>query len=285
MRILELEIKNWKKHNPRADVKSCTWFKMSNTFFEDPEFFTVSPDGQRLWLWLLSQASKKPTDGSIKINTQMAANALRIGIESVDFAILELVKTGSLNQKRLTAVSDELPSERKEEVTTPPEKRREEEKRGEEIRGEETKNISLVPEKKLSELSPQDFRNPKDLISTGPKNPDELIILWNSTLVPKGFPHAPIQLSSSGSDKFFQMNKLLHRNGKSWAEYIQRITASEFLRKKKQGGPPSLTWLFIENNFDDVFSGKYDDHKKTGATPGNPYLEEIRQKYGDGDIA
>jgi hypothetical protein len=253
VRIIELEIKNWKKHNPRADVKTCTWFKMSNDFFNDPDFYMISGDGQRLWFYILGQASKK-VSSIVKINTQMAANALRIDLAALDYALLELVKTGSLSQKPITLVSDDLPSERKEEITWSTEERR-----GEEKRLEERENVSLASEKNLSEKQTQDFRNSKDIISTGLKNPDELIILWNSTLAPKGFPYAPLQFSSSGADKFFQMNKLLHQNGKSWAEYITRITNSEFLTRRKRGGPPSVTWLFIESNFDDVMSGKYDN--------------------------
>jgi uncharacterized phage protein (TIGR02220 family) len=116
MKILELEIKNFKKHNPRSDSKSCSWFRMSNDFFDDPDFFAVSGDGQRLWIYLLGQASKRMSD-TVKINTQLVANALRISVEAVDFAILELIKTGSLSQKPVTLVSDNLPAEHLENVT------------------------------------------------------------------------------------------------------------------------------------------------------------------------
>jgi hypothetical protein len=276
VRILELEIKNWKKHNPRSDAKTCTWFKMSNDFFDDPDFFPVSGDGQRLWFYLLGRASKSMS-GTVKINTQIVANKLRIATDAVDFALLELVKTGSLLQKPVTLISDELPAERKENVTFEVralEKRREEERTEDKKREE---NVARDSEKNLPEKNPEDFRNSKDPINTGLKNPDELIVLWDATLVPKGFPQAPLQLSSSGADKFFRMNKLLHENGKTWPEYIARVCASDFLTKRKRGGPPPITWLFIEDNFDDVMAGKYDNHENDNAGDEDIYAK-IREQ-------
>lgn len=134
MRIVELEIKNWEKHNPRTDVKTTKWFKMSNEFFNDPEFYGMSLEGRTVWLFLLCTASKK-MKGMIKINTQMVADNLRTGVDSIDFAILELERCGSITTQPVTLIPNNfntIESVRKSAL----EEKREEKKRGEEKRKE-----------------------------------------------------------------------------------------------------------------------------------------------------
>jgi hypothetical protein len=134
LRLVELKIKNWEKHNPRSDVKTARWFKMSNEFFNDPEFYGISNDAKVLWIYLLCVASKGMS-GDIKINTEMVAVQLKIREESVSFAVNELARTGSISVQTVTLVSEDLLPERKDKVTNGI--RALEEKRGEEKRGEE----------------------------------------------------------------------------------------------------------------------------------------------------
>lgn len=95
MRVLEVEIKNWNKFNPRSDAKSCAWFRMSNDFFNDPEFYGASLEARMLWMFLLCSASKKMSP-KIKINTQMIADNLAVRVESIDFALEALFHIGCL---------------------------------------------------------------------------------------------------------------------------------------------------------------------------------------------
>lgn len=120
------------------------------------------------------------------------------------------------------------------------------------------------PEKNLPKKQPLIFRKSEDLVLSGLKNTDELLTYWNTVLVPKGFPGCSLFLSGTATAQFFEINKLLRQNGLSWLDYVQRIEQSNFLTKEKRGGPPSLTWLFKESNFDDVMAGKYDDSDLNG---------------------
>jgi uncharacterized phage protein (TIGR02220 family) len=95
MRVLEIEIPKWAKHNPRSDAKSCSWFRMSNDFFTDPEFYGATLEARMLWIFILSAASKK-MDAKIKINTQMVADTLSSRVESIDFAIEQLFSIGCI---------------------------------------------------------------------------------------------------------------------------------------------------------------------------------------------
>lgn len=134
MRIVELEIKNWEKHNPRTDVKTAKWFKMSNEFFNDPEFYGMSLEGRTVWIFLLCTASKK-MDGTIKINTQMVADNLRTGVDSIDFAILELERCKSISVMPVTLITNDINTVESVRIRAL-EERREEEKREEKKRKE-----------------------------------------------------------------------------------------------------------------------------------------------------
>lgn len=115
-------------------------------------------------------------------------------------------------------------------------------------------------EKNLPEIKPQDFRNPKDFVLAGLKSPDDLITYWNEKLAPKGFPFAPLTLGGTNQDKFFQINSQLRQQGLSWLDYVRKVEESDFLTRRKRGGPPSITWLLKDLNFDDVMAGKYDEN-------------------------
>ena len=52
-------ILNWEKFNPRNDIKFHSWFRLQNTIFEDPDFFSLSHAEKLFWLYLLCSASKK----------------------------------------------------------------------------------------------------------------------------------------------------------------------------------------------------------------------------------
>lgn len=93
--IIEIEIKNWAKYNPRSDVKSCSWFRMSNDFFLDPDFYGCSLATRIIWIYTLSVASKKMSD-TVRINTSMLSDSLKIPMSDIEKSIKELEKTGSI---------------------------------------------------------------------------------------------------------------------------------------------------------------------------------------------
>jgi hypothetical protein len=55
----EVEIKDWEKHNPRKDIKLTVWFRLQNSLFEEPDFFSFTHSELLVWIYLLSMASKK----------------------------------------------------------------------------------------------------------------------------------------------------------------------------------------------------------------------------------
>jgi hypothetical protein len=75
--IIEINIKNWEKFNPRKDVKSTSWFRFENNFFDDPDFYCLKNDQKLIWIYLLSISSKEYCS-AIKINSIQMQEILKI---------------------------------------------------------------------------------------------------------------------------------------------------------------------------------------------------------------
>lgn len=93
--IFEVEITNWEKHNARSDVKSCTWFRMSNDFFADHDFYGTSSDVRMVWVYFLCAASKKGKT-VIRVNSQMILDSMRMSENDLQKSIETLENIGCL---------------------------------------------------------------------------------------------------------------------------------------------------------------------------------------------
>lgn len=56
--IVSIKVLDWHKFNPRTDRNNFVWFRMQNTFFSDPKFFSQPDAVKILWVFLLCEASK-----------------------------------------------------------------------------------------------------------------------------------------------------------------------------------------------------------------------------------
>lgn len=103
MRLLDITIKNWAKHNPGGRATKHYYFKMSNDFFSDPDFYRASLEARMLWIFILCAASKKMS-GEIKLNTQQAADSLNVRLEVIDYALNELNTISCLTVHQLNEI-------------------------------------------------------------------------------------------------------------------------------------------------------------------------------------
>lgn len=94
--IYNVSVKNWIKFNPRSDVKSCTWYRQTNDFFADPDFYGASPETRLLWIYVLCAVSKKMSGGTAKINLKAFCDSSGITLQSAKRAILNLFEMGCL---------------------------------------------------------------------------------------------------------------------------------------------------------------------------------------------
>jgi uncharacterized phage protein (TIGR02220 family) len=102
--IFEVEVKNWEKFNARSDVKACTWFRMSNDFFADADFYGVSATTRMVWVYFLCASSKKGKS-VVKVNSQMILDAMKISDKDLVFALEELQNIGCLKTSGFNAIS------------------------------------------------------------------------------------------------------------------------------------------------------------------------------------
>lgn len=84
-----VEILNWDEYQPRKDIKLSIWFRLQNSFFEDPNFFHFNHSELLFWIYLLSMASKK-MNGSIRFSFMHANRVGRFSKEDVESAFQKL---------------------------------------------------------------------------------------------------------------------------------------------------------------------------------------------------
>lgn len=60
--FIEIKVHKWEEYNPRSDVKKPSWFRISNTLIEDPDFYSMSSEEFRAWIYILSMCSKGNSD-------------------------------------------------------------------------------------------------------------------------------------------------------------------------------------------------------------------------------
>jgi len=225
--ILEVEIKNWTKYNPRSDVKSCSWFRMSNDFFMDPDFYGCSISARISWIFLLSMASKKMAQ-VVRINTNMMIDSLKITQDALNDALNELENTGSI-----VIIYGSVKSTRSDPIVT-----------------------SMLPsatnertDERTNEEASETFKM------------DELTNSWNEAAISSYLKACPLALGGAALGLALKIYPTLSKNKMSWKDYFHILASSEFL-KNKTGGPVTIMWALNEQNFEKVIVGSFDNEKK-----------------------
>lgn len=85
--IIKVRVNKWDKYNPRSDVKSSSWYRQQNDFFNDPNFYKASPATRLVWMYILCQASKRMDGGIAKINTEMMADVMLLKRSEIEKSI------------------------------------------------------------------------------------------------------------------------------------------------------------------------------------------------------
>ena len=67
---MEITINNWAKHNPRHDLKSMTWCRVSTTMAYDQNLFCLSPSQKWLWVFCILEAGKVNKNGTFSCTTK-----------------------------------------------------------------------------------------------------------------------------------------------------------------------------------------------------------------------
>lgn len=75
--FVTVEVLNWKKYNPRTDVKNPSWFRVEHSLLEDDDFYDFSHSELIAWIYMLSQANKK-RGGIIRLSFERAEKLARL---------------------------------------------------------------------------------------------------------------------------------------------------------------------------------------------------------------
>lgn len=123
-----IRFKNWERYNGRSDVVNCTWFRLSNSFLQDPKIYSLEIEEVYAMLYLLCEASKSSKKGEVYINHDHARNMARISNRNLDRTIeklkeLQLIETralrGTFAAVALTDRQTDIQTDRQSESSVP----------------------------------------------------------------------------------------------------------------------------------------------------------------------
>ena len=80
--VLQIEIINWDKYNPKRDQKEYTWLRLNNDSATDPELFGLSAEQKFAWIEILCQASRK-NKGTLSLNLDQLAHICQVSVAKI----------------------------------------------------------------------------------------------------------------------------------------------------------------------------------------------------------
>jgi len=93
MDIVEIEVINWEKYNPRTDRKKSSWFRLENGIAAEPKFFGLSAAQKFIAICLFAEASKK-CGATASVNIDWLADQLKVKAQEIHKTIQHLVSSG-----------------------------------------------------------------------------------------------------------------------------------------------------------------------------------------------
>jgi hypothetical protein len=93
LNVIQIEVPNWNKFNPRTDRANHTWFRMQADFLTDPHVFGLS-DAEKLLLLMIYSACCKVSTGSVKFNMALSAALRKTTVEEIQKQIQSLQDAG-----------------------------------------------------------------------------------------------------------------------------------------------------------------------------------------------
>lgn len=93
MDVIEVEIVQWSRHQPRKDIKHPTWFAMSNRILEDSKLFELTDAEWKALLYIFSQASQQNSQ-HVKIVYAHAKRVCDISEKVLNSTISRLCNAG-----------------------------------------------------------------------------------------------------------------------------------------------------------------------------------------------
>lgn len=84
--LIDVEILNWERFNPKRDQKTYTWLRLDNDAWASQDLYGLTPTEKFVWIVLLSLASKTNA-AKISVDVDFVAHNLGIKADTVSQAI------------------------------------------------------------------------------------------------------------------------------------------------------------------------------------------------------
>jgi len=118
---MEIEVVSWDKFNPRKDLKSMPWFRLSGDIGYSETLFELTPEQKWLWIFTLSTCTKK-VSGKIHVNPKFFAYHSGVKEQNVlkymqVFENRGLIRSTNGSERIRTDPIENVPNERTNERT------------------------------------------------------------------------------------------------------------------------------------------------------------------------
>lgn len=89
--LVNIEINEWEKYNPRSDRISYTWFRLQNDIVVSPKYFGWTSDQRIIWIGMLAEYSRNSCEPFV-LNTTWLSQQLNIQVKLILSAIQLLIE-------------------------------------------------------------------------------------------------------------------------------------------------------------------------------------------------
>lgn len=96
--IIEIEIINWEKYNPRNDRTIHLWFRFENSFFSNPKLWDLNDAQRLLFIFILCEGSKIQKS-TVQINLDYIAALRKKTVSSIVEDLKVLAHFGGLSPR------------------------------------------------------------------------------------------------------------------------------------------------------------------------------------------
>lgn len=235
--IMDIEICNWEKYNPRKDVNNPTWMRLDCEFFDAPEFEGLDHAGKWVTVVLLCKCVRKL--GHAKLTKSKLAKLADTTESIVEKTISHLEQVGFCVRARTCAYVHDRENEvtSRARTSTGPTDRQ----------TDETDETDITPTRQAESVA---------------FGPDQLVDIWNE----HSGSLAKVKKLSTKRRRTAKARCREEPDPEYWRSVIKRMAASPFCRGEVKDWRASFDFLIQPDTHAKVIEGTYDARGSPGSS-------------------